>query len=136
MITGVVKLAPSLPVDGTWPFLHLDRKFMHLGFHIYDVGFQSPNVDASTPCVQHDAGLLVMVLALNLGAIHPKPAPPKVPNRVWMIPTSLLPRPARRPTSDPTRPRQILEVNFQNPGRAPWSRGRASDRAIGPLGCS
>ena len=42
MITGVVKLAPALPLDGTWPFLHLDRKFMHLGFHIYDVGFQSP----------------------------------------------------------------------------------------------
>ena len=49
MITGVVKLAPALPLDGIWPFLHLDRKFMHLGFHIYDVGFQSPNVDAARP---------------------------------------------------------------------------------------
>ena len=56
MITGVVKLAPQLPVDGAFPFFHLDRKFMHLGFHIYDVGFQSPNVEASKPMVlRHDA---------------------------------------------------------------------------------
>ena len=31
MITGVVKLAPDLPLDGVAPFLHLERKFMHLG---------------------------------------------------------------------------------------------------------
>jgi phosphate transport system permease protein len=49
MITGVVKLAPTLPLDGYFPFLHLERKFMHLGFHIYDVGFQSPNVEAARP---------------------------------------------------------------------------------------
>ena len=70
MITGVVKLAPSLPVDGTWPFLHLDRKFMHLGFHIYDVGFQSPNVDAARPMVfATTLLLLVIVVFLNLFAI-------------------------------------------------------------------
>ena len=40
MITGVVKLAPSLPLDGEFPYIHLNRKFMHLGFHIFDVGFQ------------------------------------------------------------------------------------------------
>ena len=51
MITGVVKLAPDLPLDGIFPFLHLERKFMHLGFHIYDVGFQSPNVEAAKPMV-------------------------------------------------------------------------------------
>ena len=49
MLVGVVKLAPSLPLDGNYPFLHLDQKFMHLGFHIYDVGFQSPNVEAARP---------------------------------------------------------------------------------------
>jgi hypothetical protein len=48
MLVGVVKLAPSLPLDGNLPFLHLERKFMHLGFHIYDVGFQSPNVGRPT----------------------------------------------------------------------------------------
>ncbi len=70
MITGVVKLAPSLPVDGTWPLLHLDRKFMHLGFHIYDVGFQSPNVDAARPMVfATTLLLLVIVVFLNLFAI-------------------------------------------------------------------
>jgi phosphate transport system permease protein len=70
MITGVVKLAPSLPIDGTWPFLHLDRKFMHLGFHIYDVGFQSPNVDAARPMVFTTTLLLLtIVLLLNLFAI-------------------------------------------------------------------
>ncbi|MGH9798687.1 MAG: PstA family ABC transporter permease, partial [Candidatus Polarisedimenticolia bacterium] len=70
MITGVVKLAPTLPVDGQWPFLHLNRKFMHLGFHIYDVGFQSPNVDAARPMVFTTTVLLLgIVLLLNLGAI-------------------------------------------------------------------
>jgi len=70
MITGVVKLAPSLPLDGFWPFLHLERKFMHLGFHIYDVGFQSPNVDAARPMVFSTALLLLgVVLLLNLTAI-------------------------------------------------------------------
>lgn len=70
MITGVVKLAPSMPLDGQWPFLHMDRKFMHLGFHIYDVGFQSPNVDAARPMVFTTTLLLLLiVVALNLTAI-------------------------------------------------------------------
>jgi phosphate transport system permease protein len=70
MLVGVVKLAPSLPMDGNIPFLHLDRKFMHLGFHIYDVGFQSPNVEAARPLVYATALLLVMVIVvLNLTAI-------------------------------------------------------------------
>ena len=71
MITGVVKLAPSLPLDASFPFLHLDRKFMHLGFHIYDVGFQSPNVEAAKPMVYTTALLLiVIVVLLNLLAIY------------------------------------------------------------------
>jgi phosphate transport system permease protein len=70
MITGVVKLAPSLPIDGFFPFFHLERKFMHLGFHIYDVGFQSPNVDAARPMVfMTTVLLLLIVLLLNLAAI-------------------------------------------------------------------
>ena len=71
MLVGVVKLAPSLPLDGNVPFLHLDRKFMHLGFHIYDVGFQSPNVEAARPLVYATALLLVLVIvALNLAAVR------------------------------------------------------------------
>jgi phosphate transport system permease protein len=70
MITGVVKLAPSLPMDGLWPFVHLERKFMHLGFHIYDVGFQSPNVDAARPMVFATTLLLILiVIMLNIVAI-------------------------------------------------------------------
>jgi phosphate transport system permease protein len=70
MLTGVVKLAPELPLDGFFPFFHLDRKFMHLGFHIYDVGFQSPNVEAAKPMVYTTTiFLLVIVVLLNLTAI-------------------------------------------------------------------
>lgn len=70
MITGVVKLAPALPVDSNFPFIHLERKFMHLGFHIYDVGFQSPNVEAAIPMVYSTTLLLLLiVLLLNVMAI-------------------------------------------------------------------
>jgi phosphate transport system permease protein len=70
MLVGVVKLAPSLPLNGNYPYLHLDQKIMHLGFHIYDVGFQSPNVEAARPLVYATALLLVMVIAtLNLTAV-------------------------------------------------------------------
>ncbi len=70
MLVGVVKLAPTLPLDGNFPFFHLERKFMHLGFHIYDVGFQSPNVEAARPLVYATALLLVLVIiGLNLTAI-------------------------------------------------------------------
>ncbi len=71
MLVGVVKLAPTLPLNANYPFLHLDQKFMHLGFHIYDVGFQSPNVEAARPLVYATALLLVIVIALlNLSAIY------------------------------------------------------------------
>lgn len=64
MLVGVVKLAPALPLDGNYPYFHLDQKFMHLGFHIYDVGFQSPNVEAARPLVFATALLLVMITAV------------------------------------------------------------------------
>ncbi len=70
MLVGVVKMAPNLPLDGNFPFLHLDRKFMHLGFHIYDVGFQSPNVEAARPLVFATAFLLVtIIVSLNMTAV-------------------------------------------------------------------
>ncbi|MBB3046093.1 phosphate transport system permease protein [Litorivivens lipolytica] len=70
MLVGVVKLAPTLPVNGNFPYFHLDQKFMHLGFHIYDVGFQSPNVEAARPLVYATALLLVVIIALlNLSAV-------------------------------------------------------------------
>jgi len=71
MITGVVKLAPTLPLDEHFPFLHLERKFMHLGFHIYDVGFQSPNVEAAIPMVYSTTLLLLLIIMLlNIVAIY------------------------------------------------------------------
>ncbi|MGR5252465.1 phosphate ABC transporter permease PstA [Vibrio astriarenae] len=71
MLVGVVKLASSLPVDGEFPYLHLDRKFMHLGFHIYDLGFQTTNIEAARPLVFATSFLLVLVIvALNLTAIR------------------------------------------------------------------
>jgi phosphate transport system permease protein len=70
MLVGVVKLAPALPIDTVFPFIHLDRKIMHLGFHIYDVGFQSPNVEAARPLVYATALILViLIMVLNLAAI-------------------------------------------------------------------
>jgi phosphate transport system permease protein len=70
MIVGMVKLAPSLPIDEHFPFIHPERKFMHLGFHIYDVGFQSPNVEATKPLVFATALLLItLVVLMNLLAI-------------------------------------------------------------------
>ena len=64
MIVGVVKLAPTLPFDTIYPYFHMDRKFMHLGFHIYDVGFQSPNVEAAKPMVFVTTMLLLAIVVV------------------------------------------------------------------------
>lgn len=70
MLVGVVKLAPALPVDGNFPYIHLDQKIMHLGFHIYDVGFQSPNVEAARPLVYATSlTLVILIMVLNIVAI-------------------------------------------------------------------
>jgi phosphate transport system permease protein len=70
MLVGVVKLAPELPIDGYFPFVHLERSFMHLGFHIYDVGFQSRNSEAGKPMVFVTTLLLIaLIFVMNVGAI-------------------------------------------------------------------
>ncbi len=70
MIVGVVKLAPALPIDGFFPYFHLERSFMHLGFHIYDVGFQSRNSEAGKPMVFVTTLLLIgIVFLMNALAI-------------------------------------------------------------------
>jgi phosphate transport system permease protein len=70
MLVGAVKLAPELPIDLTFPFLHPERSFMHLGFHIYDLGFQSQNSEAAKPMVFTTTMLLMsIILCLNLTAI-------------------------------------------------------------------
>jgi phosphate transport system permease protein len=70
MLVGAVKLAPELPVDAAFPFFHLERSFMHLGFHIYDLGFQSQNSEAAKPMVYTTTLLLVIIIAaLNVTAV-------------------------------------------------------------------
>jgi len=70
MLVGVVKLAPELPIDGLFPYIHLERSFMHLGFHIYDVGFQSRNSEAGKPMVFVTTLLLIaLIAAMNAAAI-------------------------------------------------------------------
>ena len=70
MLVGAVKLAPELPIDGVAPFVHPERSFMHLGFHIYDLGFQSQNSEAAKPMVYTTTLLLIaIVVLLNVAAI-------------------------------------------------------------------
>ncbi len=70
MLVGAVKLVEHLPVDSVFPFVHFQRSFMHLGFHIYDVGFQSPNSEAARPMVYTTTLLLIVIIAiLNLMAV-------------------------------------------------------------------
>jgi phosphate transport system permease protein len=70
MLVGAVKLAPALPVDGAFPYLHPERSFMHLGFHIFDLGFQSQNSEAAKPMVFTTTLLLIAIVAtLNMLAI-------------------------------------------------------------------
>ncbi|MGD9974393.1 MAG: phosphate ABC transporter permease PstA [Desulfatirhabdiaceae bacterium] len=71
MLVGVVKLAPELPIDGIFPFLHVERSFMHLAFHIFDVGFQSRNSEAGKPMVFVTTLLLISLIAImNASAIY------------------------------------------------------------------
>jgi len=71
MLVGVVKLAPALPVDEFFPFIHLERSFMHLGFHIFDVGFQSRNSEAGKPMVFVTTLLLLgLIVTMQSGAIY------------------------------------------------------------------
>jgi hypothetical protein len=70
MLVGVKKATSELPCDGNFPYMHVDRSFMHLGFHIYDIGFQSQYSEAAKPMVYTTTLLLIAIIAsLNLAAI-------------------------------------------------------------------
>lgn len=70
MLVGVARLATQVPVDGDFPFLHLESKFMHLGYHLFNIGFQGGDVERALPLVYATALLLVTVIVvLNLTAI-------------------------------------------------------------------
>ena len=71
MLVGAVKMAPELPLDTVFPYLHGNRSFMHLGFHIFDVGFQSQNSEAAKPMVYTATLLLIVIITLlNLMAVQ------------------------------------------------------------------
>ncbi len=69
MLVGAVKIAPELPFDTAPPF-GVNRSFLHLGFHIYDLGFQSPDAEAAKPMVYTTTLLLIFIVAvLNIASI-------------------------------------------------------------------
>jgi len=71
MLVGAVKIAPELPLDGIFPYIHPERSFMHLGFHIYDLGFQSQNSEAAKPMVFTTTLLLIaLIFILNALAVR------------------------------------------------------------------
>ncbi|HZZ79092.1 MAG TPA: phosphate ABC transporter permease PstA, partial [Gemmataceae bacterium] len=71
MLVGAMKSAPELPIDGVFPFVHPQRSFMHLGFHLYDLGFHSQNSEAARPMVFTTALLLIAIIAaLNITAVR------------------------------------------------------------------
>jgi ABC-type phosphate transport system permease subunit len=70
MLVGAIPLTSDLPLDLEFPFLHGSRSFMHLGFQIYALGFQSQNSEAAKPMVfTATLLLLTIVTLLNLTAI-------------------------------------------------------------------
>ena len=70
MLVGAVKFAPNLPFDGEFPYLHLERQFMHLGVLIYDGAFHS-QTDAEGASMMFATCLLLLlvVLILNILAV-------------------------------------------------------------------
>ncbi len=70
MIVGAMKDAVSLPIDSVFPYVHPQRSFMHLGYHIFDVGFHSKNSEAGKPMMFTTTLLLIVIVAaLNLSAV-------------------------------------------------------------------
>ena len=68
MLVGAVKFAPNLPFDGEFPYLHLDRQFMHLGVLIYDGAFHS-QTDAKSASMMFAACLLLLVVVFVLNVL-------------------------------------------------------------------
>jgi phosphate transport system permease protein len=69
MLVGVADIASELPIDGAFPF-GLEKKFLHLGYNVYHVGFKTVDSEASQPLVFATTLLLISIVALlNLGGI-------------------------------------------------------------------
>ena len=123
MLVGAVKLAPELPVDGGFPFLHPERSFMHLGFHIYDLGFQSPNSEAAKPMVFTTTLLLIAIIALlNVSAVWLRTRLTQT-IRLQCFLTREVPRPC--PASIATSGPRAAELAGANPAALPDRDSRA-----------
>ena len=68
MLVGAVKFAPALPIDGEFPYLHLDRQFMHLGVLIYDGAFHS-QTDGKSASMMFAACLLLLIVVFILNIL-------------------------------------------------------------------
>lgn len=70
MLVGVIPLASDLPLDTDYPYLHGSRSFMHLGYHIYSLGLQNPDLNSARPMVYSTIMLLMLIVfVLNSCAI-------------------------------------------------------------------
>lgn len=70
ILVGAVKFAPNLPIDGEFPFVHLERQFMHLGVFIYDGAFHNQTQTQSASLMFATCMLLlIIVFLLNISAI-------------------------------------------------------------------
>ncbi|MBO1254257.1 phosphate ABC transporter permease PstA [Alteromonas sp. 5E99-2] len=70
MLLGAVRFAPQLPVDSEFPFVHLERQFMHLGVFIYDGAFSTQiNPQGASMMFATCSLLLLVVLFLNIVAV-------------------------------------------------------------------
>ncbi len=71
ILVGVKDMAPALPIDTVFPYVHPDRSFMHLAYQIYTVGFKSANAEAAKPMVFTTTLLLIAIVgALNIAAVY------------------------------------------------------------------
>jgi phosphate transport system permease protein len=70
ILVGAVKFAPTLPIDNEFPFVHLERQFMHLGVFVYDGAFHNQTESQVSSLMFATCMLLLLVvLSLNLSAI-------------------------------------------------------------------
>jgi phosphate transport system permease protein len=70
ILVGAVKFAPTLPIDSEFPFVHLDRQFMHLGVFVYEGAFHNQTESQVSSLMFATCMLLLLVvLLLNLSAI-------------------------------------------------------------------
>lgn len=64
LMVGAVKYAPVLPIDSEFPWLHLERQFMHLGVLIYDGAFHGQSTQQGSGIMFASCFLLLLVVIL------------------------------------------------------------------------